>query len=341
MHGKYATPIDSRLPSLAVSTELNQLEIDTVHDKLLHLDQYNVDLKLERDVVNIYIKLKNFQMVYNHQDVYKWISKNFFLKQQGARKVLKLPQISKKQEEQVVRRGLEEFFSIVVIKGCAELFNVSTILNLNDSVGSVHITHTKLLLDQLEESRNSSYQHKAAHMLFSNRHWSLELMVESLWWCLDNKSIPASNHLKKTHIRGSAFYIGVGLIKLSSYSSDSIKFELSIHTLRTEWSKLLSVFMLQLLKCFKEYSALRNYIEEPKIAISKTDSVPFNKILFENGIWINLKVTDVTCFFINQHEHCVLFNLAEITLTRSRDLSIIKFDALQLSAVDFSKVSCR
>lgn len=316
--------------------ELNQLEIDTVHDKLLHLDQYNVDLKLERDIVNIYLKLKNFQMVYNHQDVYNWISKNFVLKQQEARKALKLPRISKKQEELVVRRGLEEFFSIVVIKGCAELFNVSTILNLNDSVGSVHITHTKLLLDQFEESRNSSYQHKAAHMLFSNRHWSLELMVESLWWCLDNKSIPVSNHLKKTHIRGSAFYIGVGLIKLSSYSSDSIKFELSIHTLRTEWSKLLSGFMLQLLKCVREYSALRNSVEDPKLV--KSNSLPLSKILFKNGIWINLKVTDVTCFFINQHEHCVLFNLAEITLTRSRDLSIVKFDALQLSAVDYSKV---
>ena len=145
MHGKYSSD-GIRLPSLAVSMELNQLEIDTVHDKLLHLDQYNVDLKLERDIVNIYLKLKNFQMVYNHQDVYNWISKNFVLKQQEARKALKLPRISQKQEEQVVRRGLEEFFSIVVIKGCAELFNVSTILNLNDSVGKYCVNLRKLCL---------------------------------------------------------------------------------------------------------------------------------------------------------------------------------------------------
>ena len=61
------------------------------------LQQFSVDAKLEGSLVNIYSKLSSFVLIYNHREIYGWISKNFFTGERaGSRKqlnpaTLKLP----------------------------------------------------------------------------------------------------------------------------------------------------------------------------------------------------------------------------------------------------------
>lgn len=173
-----ANPLpEYKLPCLFTCLELNDFEIDTVQDKLLCLKQFSIELKLEQDIITIYLKLESFQMNYNHKDIYNWINKNFITRTSEILSVRKKTQI-----DSIYKKDLVKFFNSVVIKGCAELWKVSTIFNLNGSIGSLYITHSKLLLDQYVESRTGLYKNYALNLLLSNRHWSTELMMESLWW---------------------------------------------------------------------------------------------------------------------------------------------------------------
>lgn len=338
LNGKYVSEVlpGYQLPSLYLCLNLTELEINTIHEQLLFIELYNIDLKLENDIVNVYIILKSFQLLYNHKEIYNWINKNFITR--TTEKVLLLSKKKSKVANNRYKKDIETFFNNVVIKGCAELWNISTIFNLNGAMGSLNITHSKLLLEQYLESRSNVYKNYALNLFLSNRHWSTELMLESLWWCLnpDSKNL-GYNNLKKTHIRGSCFFMGVSLMKLSSYS-DSVKLDLSIHTLRTEYSALFSKFVLEMLKCVNDYKMLKSCMKkDTNLGVASKSDGNVKKYLFGNGIWVNLKTTDMTCFFINQYEMCKFINLSEFALTRSKIASTLTLSALQLSSVDFSK----
>lgn len=210
----------------------------------------------------------------------------------------------------------------IVVKGCAELWNISMLTKLNDETAAFSVSHMKLILEQYEEKRSSVYSNRLVNIVLNNRHWSIELMIESLWWSLGNATSD-TNFLKKIHTRGSPFFLGVSLIKLSSYGN-ATKLDLSVHTLRTEYSKCLAEFMLKLQECCRQYGIKKKpKVIDEKLKANDDESQP------NTGLLVNAKITDVTTFFFDNYEACMLISLTEVTLARTQQVSILKLNGFQ------------
>ena len=309
------------------SYEMSDLVVDAASERLLALEQHTIDLKLNNEVINVYTKLKSLKLTYNHCDIIDWIKKNLV-----NSKLLPNPlHLKESSPQSFSSKGLKKLLGNYCLKLCVELWNISMICQLSNSqVSSFNLAHTQLLLNQLDEIKPEK---KGSHFL-NSRSWNAEIMIESLCFYLDSnvKNVSGSN-LKKTHVRGSAFYIGVLLSKISDYVTHK-KIDLTAHTLRTEYSKALSGFIIEASKCFKEYSILRT---EKTVKTPKIDGKNLLKELLGDKLVSVLKITDITTFFINQHDMCSFANLPEITISLTSTKQIFELEKMQFSFVDFSK----
>lgn len=294
--------------------------------------------------------MKTFQIIYNHCEIYDWVHNNFLAsarqKQQQPLllqyKQKSLPEHLGSLQKQTLRQYpeatdapidsmqaeqkpsmFESIMKHVVVKGCAELFNVSMLMKLDDDEhAGMSVSHTRLVLEQIEDKRSSLYKTKIFNMLLNQRHWSVELMIESLWWSLGN-SINDTNNLKKSHSPGSPFFLGVSLVKLSSYSN-ATKLEVSIHTLRTEYSMTLANFVIKTVNCIKQYGGLKPEGATVKQKALQTPEAPVNLL-------VSAKIKDITAYFVNHHRACLLMSFSEITLTRTHQISHLKLEEFQMA----------
>lgn len=325
---KTMTLKDFNMPTLYTGFQIQNLEIDTKHEKLLYIEQLSMDSKLEEDTLNIYTKLKTFQLIYNHSDIYAWISNNLLITGSGiSSKQLNFDEKIKISDEK--ENLLKIFLKQIVIKGCAELWNISTLLKFPNQTASLSVSHTKFLLEQFSEIRSSVYENRLVNLLLENRHWSTELMIESLWWSLGS-TFRDSNSLKKNHSKGSPLYLGVSLIKLSSYGN-ATKLDFSVHTIRTEYSYQLAEFIIQGVLCLKQYNSHKSEINKK---VLKLEVNPVKKKSQNDGILINAKITDVTFFFFNKYNTCLLASLSEVSLARTHLITVLKFDGLQMATLE-------
>lgn len=227
-------------------------------------------------------------------------------------------------------RDFEWLMNQIIIKCCAEVFSLSILTKVNNRVSSLSVSHTKVLLDQFEGKRNTAYENKFLKMLLGNRHWSTELMIESFWWSLDNAT--RDDTLRKIHTRGSPIYIGVSLVKLSSYGN-AIKLDLSLHTLRLEYSSGLTDLLIRLKECLGQYgfkTGQRRIFQLPEMGeCFDTSSNDSNKIIPK--ILINAKITDVTSFLFTNHDACILISLTEVSLARTQQFTVFEVDELHLA----------
>lgn len=84
-------------------------------------------------------------------------------------------------------------------------------------------------------------------ILFNNRHWTVELLVESLWWHLSSHE-PDTTILKKQHPWGTPLFLGLVLLKVGSHGSKETKMDSMLDSLQLEWSPALAKFLLQAFK---------------------------------------------------------------------------------------------
>uniref|UniRef100_A0A182PN84 Fmp27_GFWDK domain-containing protein n=1 Tax=Anopheles epiroticus TaxID=199890 RepID=A0A182PN84_9DIPT len=353
---KFSTPpnsgfsVEQQLPLVYVGMQLQQLEIDTLHEKLLFLQQFSVDSKLEGSLVNIYSKLSSFVLIYNHREIYGWISKNFFSgdrtrSRQLNPKSLKLSGLATQCRTRGTSSGsgskmLEDFLRRIVIKGCAELWDVTTVFRFGPAqVSSICCNHAKLLLEQFAEKRNKLYENRLLNLLLDRRHWSAELLIESVWWSLASNISHKENavSLKKGHIRGSPFYVAMSLSKLSSYG-DTTKLDFSVHTFRVEYSPTLADYLVNAKRCLEQYRSSSSTSVRP----AARDHLPERdrRVSFASlNLLINARVTDISGFFFNQHETCMLANLNELTVGKSALKHFIRFDSFQMEILDFRHIT--
>lgn len=275
------------------------------------------------------MKLKSFQFVYNHDEIYDWVCDNIFSTNTASHtKSLSLILPKQSISERRFSFGtsqdtpVEWLMKQIVVKCCAELWNISMLAKLNEHTAALSVSHTKIILEQIDKIRSSVYSNRFLNLLLNNRHWSVELMVESMCWSLGNAT--RDNALKKIHMRGSPFFLGVSLVKLSSYGN-ATKLDVSVHTLRTEYSSALTEFLLKLRMCYQQYG----FSGKPKPRImqdiehhdASSDSVmPW--------ILVNAKINDITVFLFNRHDACLLISLAETSLARTQQITVLEMHEL-------------
>lgn len=285
--------------------------------------------------MDIVFKIKSFQFVYNHEEIFEWVDNNILSSSpsiQSKPLSLILPNNYQTLEKRrfsfggTPDRDFEWLMKQIVIKCRADLLNLSLLTKVNERTSSLNISHTTVMLVQSEETRNSVYQNKCLKLLLSNRHWSTELMVESMWWSLDNAMRDSS--ARKVHMRGNPIYIGVSLVKLSSYGN-ATKLDLSIHTLRLEYSSCLTGLLIRLKECLYQYGfkSERNLFELPNVSenVEQLSDKLMPKII------VNVKVNDVTTFLFTNHDACILFSLTEISLARTQQITALKLDELHMA----------
>lgn len=283
--------------------------------------------------MNTFFKLKSFQFVYNHQEIFEWINNNILSSSPSIQsKPLSLILPNHKTLEKrrfsfggTPERDFEWLMNQIVIKCEAEAFEMSVLTKVNNRVSSLSISHTKFVLEQFEGKRTNFYENRFLKMLLNNRHWSTELMIESFWWTLDD--ITRDHTLRKIHTRGSPIGVGVSLMKLSSYGN-AIKLDLSMHTLRLEYSSALTDQLIRLKECVNQYglktTARRRIFDLPEMAECSESSSDRHKIIPK--ILINAKITDVTSFLFTKHDACILLSVNEISLARTQQITVFKLD---------------
>lgn len=280
--------------------------------------------------------------MYNHEEIFEWWTNNIIATNTSTQSkplslILPSPQALEKRRFSfgpTKDRDFDWLMRQVVIKCCAELWNLSMLTKLQNRTAALSVSHTKVLLEQFDEKRTSVYENKFLKLLLNNRHWSTELMIESLWWSLANAT--RDQHLRKSHTRGTPFFLGVCLVKLSSYGN-ATKLDLSMHTLRLEYSKCLAEFMLKMRECACQFAGGTFATNIPNKSSSRlmlrVDEHPPNDVASKliPELLINAKITDITTFLFTNHEACILISLTEATLARTVQVTVLAVDELHMA----------
>lgn len=220
---------------------------------------------------------------------------------------------------------LEWIMQRIVVKGCAELFNVSLLMKLEDEHIAMSVSHTRFLLKQIEEKRSSVYENKFLNLLLGQRQWSMELMVETLWSNLGN-SINDTNNLKKTHSPGSPFFLGVSLVKLCSYANTT-KLDISVHTFRTEYSMQLAEFVVKSMQCLNQYRGL----DTKRAKSSPSQPASKQPLSASTSLRLSVKIKDITAYFVNHHNVYMLLSFSELSLSRAQHIATLKLEEFQMA----------
>jgi hypothetical protein len=330
LKGKFKSPGSSRL-------KIINLRIYTPANEVLHTKEACIDVKLSGNVFVVGTRINTLHIVYNHDDIFEWFRKIILAGVKSNRKELILRAfriMNEKMIEFLHSKLTQEFFARVVINHMVEMNNLAVVLQLDDQVSSINASKLKFRLSQrIDEQRNRPYEDYVMNLIFQLRQWTIELISDSpLCWYMDEKFDYID--FSKIYIRGSALFLGSSFIRVCS-DDDILNINLRVNTLRTEYSQKFTSFIIESIKSFKEYVDLFSQLNGSKKDEAKSngkESISIEKLL--NGIALDMKVSNISCFFINRHDVCVFVNLSEIS---SQDNFNYSLDTFQVSAVDFDK----
>lgn len=335
LKGKFQQPTSCRL-------KVVNLRIYTPANEVLHTKELSVDVKSSLGNVFVFgTRVETFHATYNHDDIFGWFRKIILAGVKSNRKELILRAfriMNEKMMEVLHSKFTQQFFARVVTNHLMELNDVALVLQLDDQVSSINASKLKLRLNQHNDDlriRSRPYEEYFINLIFQLRPWTLELISDGpLCWYMDQKFDYVNNDSIKTYIRGSALFIGSSFIRLGS-NDDKLNLNLRVNTLRTEYSQKLTSFVIKSIKSSKDFIDLFSQLngskkDEVKSNVKK--SISIEKVL--NGIALDAKFSNITCFFINRHEVCVFVNLSDVSSIDSFNYNLEK---LQVSMVDFAK----
>lgn len=292
-----------------------------------------IELQLEQKVLNFYLKMESFQFVYNHEEIFDWWTNNIIATNASSQTkplslILPSPKALEKRRFSFGPSKDRDFSWLmrqIVVKCSAELWNVSMLTKLQNRTAALCVCHTKVLLEQFDEKRSNLYENKFLKLLLNNRHWSLELMTDSLWWSLDNAT--RDQHVREKHTRGTPFFVDVCLVKLSSYGN-ATKLDLSVRKLRFEYSQCLAEFILKSKECICQYGgAYTTSTKSPSKPLARVDET--SKLIPK--LLINAKIEDITTFLFTNHAACILIRLSEATLARTQQITVLAVEEFHMA----------
>lgn len=328
----------ARLKSHAMRSKVSNMRIYTPAHEVLHLKDASVDIKSTGNVVLIVVKLNTLEVVYNHEDIYGWFVKIVTAGMKSSRRELILRGIRRVVDKSIEiyhSEMTQRLFNQIILNNTTEMRNIKAVLQMDDQVSSINASQLKFHLNQSEKLRQFLYEDYTMNLILKDRHWSIELITDSpLCWFMDQKYEYLSSESAKTYIRGSALFVGSSFLRVGSHD-DAYRINLRVNTLRTEYSQKLTAFAVKSIRCCKEYIDLFTQLNRRQVeasSVGSDESFSIEKVL--KAISLDVRICNVSCFFINRHDVCVYVNLADIT---SRDSFTFILDHLQVSAVDFSK----
>ncbi|XP_026465136.1 protein KIAA0100-like, partial [Ctenocephalides felis] len=336
---------------------IEEFEIHSLQERLVLLRKFSIDAKLEdNNMVNLSVKLHTLHLFYNHRYIHTWISTNFLhnkasdlinvaLSKEYYNNLRRANSYNKTSEhaneneprfckmasnvvvDEKKNRWLETIFSKFIINGSiVELWNVCAMIKMYDQSMSLGFSHSKLILDQLPETRDIKLSNKILHMLLGKRHWSTELLLESLWLKVSTNSNDLLQ-MKKYHIWGTSVYLGMALVKLCSHGKSGCKMEAMLDTIRTEWSPQLSLTLIQASRCVQEYS------KKSTSTTMKELKAPKSSLSLTQNMMLNISFTNLNTFFITENNLCSMMRLESMMVDNCFNKCTLNIHGLKFCTV--------
>ncbi|XP_063241781.1 protein hobbit isoform X2 [Bacillus rossius redtenbacheri] len=307
-------------PDLHLCWSIFNWSIKCNKESVLSLKKLSVDGQLEKDVVSCSCWLDALDVVYAHKDVHPWV----FAKILGV-------QFSKDKSctaavpSTVGQKG-ECWTSLLrryTFRGSIDLQCVSCMVRLSEDspaavagVSHVDLKYTLYQLADLPELRSAW-----GTDTLDGRHWSAELLAESAHLTLGSG---AAQRLRKHHVWGTPFYLGLALLKLRSQGPSQAKLHAMLETVRAEWSPPLATFLRLTLRSARDYGWTR--------PVQGPAHTPWRDKYLETCTHC-IKLTDVNFFFIADKEVCLMLRLDQTSAETGTSGLLLGLEGARLVSV--------
>ncbi|CAG9863492.1 unnamed protein product [Phyllotreta striolata] len=295
-------------------------------EKLLELRHLGVDAKLKQGNLNIFLQQNSLLITYDHNTIHKWVCTNF---PQHRTNILPLKlEPTRNADARVIRKNtaLEKILEKLCVNFCAEFSQILVIIRLKDQNSSMGFNKVRFMLDQAQETRGVFCKSYLPNLLLKNRHWTVEFLVESLWWSF--KEWPQDTNVSKVmHIWGTPLYLGMGIVKFTTVHNRDVKMESLLDIVQLEWSLDFADYVLLALRCFKQYGQMKLKLPSPS-----------KSVVEDNGekLSMHLIVTHFNFFCQSQNEEYFVFRLNTISLDKTPATSNVKFEEFKMFSLNNS-----
>ncbi|XP_073943395.1 bridge-like lipid transfer protein family member hobbit [Choristoneura fumiferana] len=278
-----------------VALQLDQLELaaETKRrdlERLLYLDKLKLDAKLEKGVLNLYLILSTLNILYEHEDVFRWYTS--FAERLDQSKRMQIQNVNTSQSPGL----LTSVLSACVVQGCAELRNGALRARLPAPLDA-GCQGLKVKLDQLLDTREEPYGSAFPRVLLGARHWSAELLLDAGWAARARAGAPP----RRQHAWGAAL-VAVALVKWGSHGPRDSKVEAMMDCLRFEWSPGVAETIINLLDCIHAY-------RQPK---PSQPSLPS-----PCQVAVNVALSHINMFLVVSEDMCLMTRVDAVTLEKS------------------------
>ncbi|KAG5900629.1 hypothetical protein JTB14_005906 [Gonioctena quinquepunctata] len=319
-------------PSVLFNFYISDLFLQNSREKLLELKHINMDAKMKNYILNIYLQQNCLLLIYDHSLIHKWVSTNFPKRQQRT-PPMTLTNTQKHRgragDSEIVEKRrsstLEKIIEKLSISFCVELFHVLAVIRLKDQNSSIGFNRVRLMLDQSQDRRGFAFTSHWSKSLLKDRHWTMEFLVESLWWSFKEWS-QDTNVSKVMHIWGTPLYLGMGLVKLSTDTNNEVRLESLLDIVQLEWSLEFAEYVLLALKCFKQYGKIR--LE--KASTKETKAQHLQKISS------HMVITHFNFFMQAQNREYFVARMNTISVDKTLNDVNMKFEGLKIFSLNNS-----
>ncbi|KAG8224148.1 hypothetical protein J437_LFUL005482 [Ladona fulva] len=310
------------LPQIFLALQVEELDMECNHEKVILLKKLSADGKVEDYTLNLYILLDTLAVMYNHVDIFNWVSMNFqqpvVLQDEGETKTTikttsELASVSKEDKPSWLGNLAQRFH----VKGCVELWNVSGRFLLSpdhvQGAASMGFSHTKLSLDQMQTIKSDPFIPASGSV---SRPWMCELLMETVWCRLGNHPSPAAaSYHKRHHFWDFPISIGFLLAKVrtagassptvSSPVSPTPRLQALLDAARLEWSPALFRTLQVAIRCMKDYQKMKapqGKTEESRLSSYSEEKGSRVMGSFMEGCVTSASLTGFNLFLIEEAE---------------------------------------
>ncbi|XP_075221262.1 bridge-like lipid transfer protein family member hobbit [Lycorma delicatula] len=306
-------------PQASLDVQVDDLIVSGKREKILSLKKLSLEAKLLERLLNVHLMLNTLSVTYNHLNMYSWVAENF------------RDHLIKEPDENNATINVDDdndgdegsnCWNQLEFQGCAEFWNISSVLQLSDATGetSVGFTHLKWIFDceppyyEVNDRPRSWWRPKLA-MGLSERSCTTELLIESAWCRLNEGMEFTPSRLKKWHIWGTPMFLGVALINAKATPLVQPRLQVMLDTVRLEWSPPLSAFVVSAVKCFEEYRSLRKF---KAVKTEKETNSAVRRSLIQQQtpaiIIFCVTLTNGNVFLIADKKVCIMVRLDSTTV---------------------------
>ncbi|CAG9838728.1 unnamed protein product [Diabrotica balteata] len=315
--------------SMLFNFYLTDLLLLNSKEKLLELKHLNIDAKLKNFILNIYLQQNYLLVTYDHSIIHKWVRTNFPQSNPKFQpmKLERFENVMKPSNDMriLVKKStfLEKIIEKLCIHFCAEFSQVLAVVKIKNQNSSIGFNKVRLLLDQYQETRGTFFKSYLPNLVLRDRHWTVEILVESLWWSFKEWG-PMTNPSKVMHIWGTPLYLGMGIVKFTTSQNQEIKMESLLDIVQLEWSLELADHVLMALRSLKQYG---------QISVKSPSPSKDGKCQDGHKLSLHLVVTHFNFFLQSQNKEYFITRLNTISVDKSLKNTSIKFEEFKIFSI--------